>query len=66
MSDSDEESVVSARRSYYHRNDIFRKHAPCEPVEDDKEEEDETKDMEEGENEDDEEDAASGTRALQN
>ena len=38
MSDSDEESFVSARRSYDHENDIFLKHGPDESLEDDEEE----------------------------
>ena len=33
MSDSDEESVASARRSYTHGRDIFREYGPDESVE---------------------------------
>ena len=51
MSDSDEESVVSVRRSYGHGRDIFWKHDPDESVEED-EEEDETEEMDEDKNED--------------
>ena len=55
MSDSDEESVASARRSYAHGRDIFREHDPDESVEEDEEEEDETEDEDEDENEQEEE-----------
>ena len=55
MSDSDEESVASARRSYAHGRDIFREHDPDESLEEDEEEEDETEDENE-EEEDEEED----------
>ena len=54
MSDSDEESVMSVRRSYGHGGDIFRKHDPDESIEEDEEEEDETEEMDEDENEEDE------------
>ena len=54
MSDSDEESVDSARRSYAHGRDIFREHDPDESVEEDEEEEDETEDEDENEEEEDE------------
>ena len=54
MSDSDEESVASARRSYAHGRDIFREHDPDETVEEDEEEEDETEDEDEDENEEEE------------
>ena len=54
MSDSDEESVASARRSYAHGRDIFREHDPDESVEKE-EEEDETEDEDENEEEEDEE-----------
>ena len=54
MSDSDEESVMSVRRSYGHGGDIFRKHDPDELIEEDEEEEDETEEMDEDENEEDE------------
>ena len=47
MSDSDEESVASARRSYAHGRDIFRELDPDESVEEDEEEEDETEDEDE-------------------
>ena len=53
MSDSDEESVASARRSYAHGRDIFREHEPDESVEEDEEEEDETEDEDENEEEED-------------
>ena len=57
MSDSDEESVASARRSNAYGRDIFREHDPDESVEEDEEEEDETEDEDEnGEEEDEEED----------
>ena len=49
MSDSDEESVASARRSYAHGREIFREHDP------DEEEEEETEDEDENEEEEDEE-----------
>ena len=52
MSDSDEESVASARRSYAHGRDIFREHDPDESVEED-EEEDETEDEDEEDEEED-------------
>ena len=55
MSDSDEESVASARRSYDHGRDIFREHDPDKSVEEDEEEEDETEDEDENEEEEDEE-----------
>ena len=55
MSDSDEESVASARRSYAHGRDIFREHDPDESVEEDEEEKDETEDEDEYEEEVDEE-----------
>ena len=55
MSDSDEESVASARSSYAHGRDIFREHDPDESVEEDEEEEDETEDEYENEEEEDEE-----------
>ena len=56
MSDSDEESVASAR-SYAHGRDIFRERDPDESVEEDEEEEDETEDEDENEEEEgDEED----------
>ena len=55
MSESDEESVASARRSYAHGRDIFREHDPDESVEEDEEEEDETEDENENEEEEDEE-----------
>ena len=55
MSDSDEESVASARRSNAHGRDIFREHDPDESVEEDEEEEDETEDEDENEEEEDEE-----------
>ena len=45
MSDSDKESIVSARRSYDHEIDTFYKHDPYESVENDEEEKDETEDM---------------------
>ena len=51
MSNSDEESVVSAR-SYGHGRDIFRKHDPDESLEED-EEEDKTEEMDEDDNEED-------------
>ena len=55
MSDSDEESVASARRSYAHGRDIFREHDPDESVvEEDEEEEDETEDEDKNEEEEDE------------
>ena len=54
MSDSDEESVASAKRYYAHGRDIFREHDPDESVEED-EEEDETKDEDENEEEEDKE-----------
>ena len=47
MSDSDEVSVASARRSNAHGRDIFREHDPDESVEEDEEEEDETEDEDE-------------------
>ena len=53
-SDSDEESVASARRSYAHGREIFREHDPDESVEED-EEEDKTEDEDENEEEEDEE-----------
>ena len=55
MSDSDEESVASAGRSYAHGRDIFREHDPDESVEEDEEEEEETEDKDENEEEEDEE-----------
>ena len=56
MSDSDEESVASARRSYAHGRDIFREHAPDESIEEDEEEEDTPEDEDENEEDDDEKD----------
>ena len=53
MSDSDEDSVASARRSYAHGRDIFREYDPDESVEEDEEEEDETEDEEEEDEEED-------------
>ena len=53
MSDSDEESVASARRSYAHGRDIFREHNPNASVEEDEEEEEETEDEEEEDEEED-------------
>ena len=50
IADGDEESVVSARRSYGHGRDIFRKHYPDDKVEEVEEEEDETKEMDEDDN----------------
>ena len=58
MSDSDEESVASARRSYAHGRDIFREHDPDEEEEEETEDEDENEeeeDEEEGDNETDDE-----------
>ena len=55
MSDSDEESVASARRSNAHGRDIFREHDPDESVEEDEEEGDETENEDENEEEEDEE-----------
>ena len=55
MSESDEESVASARRSYAHERDIFREHDPDESVEED-EEEDETEDEDEEEDDDETDD----------
>ena len=56
MSDSDEESVASGRRSYAHGRDIFREHDPDESVDvEEDEEEDETEDEDENEEEEDEE-----------
>ena len=61
MSDSDEESVASARRSNAHGRDIFREHDPDESIEEDEEEEDETEDEDENEEEEDEEEDDDGT-----
>ena len=56
MSDSDEESVASARRSYAHGRDIFREHDPDESVEEEEEEETEDEEEEDEEEDDDETD----------
>ena len=55
MSESDKESVASARRSYAHGRDIFREHDPDESVEEDEEEDDTEDEDEEDEEEDDDE-----------
>ena len=54
MSDSDEENVASARRSYAHGKDIFREHDPDKSIKED-DEEDETEDEDENNEEEDEE-----------
>ena len=55
MSDSDEESVASARRSYAHGRDIFREHDPDEEEEEETEDEDENEEEEEDDDETDDE-----------